>query len=146
MKSDSLEYWRSYFQTTNCDIFNIIKHAITVTVSNFPNEFRLRRDEIAELLFSREDGGCKSGFDREVPKLEAASSKENKANSGRDGHGGMNKNQVSNFSSGQAGELLRIKEILYNSKDKVCPLFVKFSSLLYIVQPSICAHMVTKSP
>ncbi|KAK4285207.1 hypothetical protein QN277_001936 [Acacia crassicarpa] len=118
MKSDSLEYWRNYFQTVNCDIFDKIKHAITVAVSDCPNEFRLRRDEIAELLFSREDGGCKSGFDGEATKLEAGSSKESKANSGRDGHEGMNKNQVSNFSSGQADEVLRIKEILHNSKDE----------------------------
>ncbi|KAI9115235.1 hypothetical protein K1719_013554 [Acacia pycnantha] len=118
MKSDSLEYWRNYFQTANSDIFDIIDHAIMVAVSDNPNEFRLRRDEIAELLFSSKDGGCESGFDGEATKLEAGSSKESKANSDRDDRGGMNKNQVSNFSSGQADEILRIKEILHNSKEE----------------------------
>ncbi|KAI9074239.1 hypothetical protein K1719_043804 [Acacia pycnantha] len=117
-KTGSLEFWRNYFQTANCDIFDIIDHAIMVAVSDRPNEFRLRRDEIAELLFSRKKRGCKSGFDGEGIILEAGSSKESKANSGRDDHGGMAENQVSKFSSGQADEILRIEEILHNSKEE----------------------------
>ncbi|KAI9115331.1 hypothetical protein K1719_013650 [Acacia pycnantha] len=118
LKSASLEYWRNYFQTVNCDIFDIIDHAIMVAVSDYPNQFRLRRHEIAELLFSRKEGGCKSGFDGEGIILEAGSSKESKANSGRDDHGGMGKNQVRQFSFVQADEILRIKEILHNSKEE----------------------------
>lgn len=153
MKSGSLENWRNYFRTANSDIFDIIDHAIMVAVSDCPKEFRLRRDGIAERLFScrmtrcvgcdrlelevsgddEEDGGCKSGFDREATELEAGASKESKVNSSRDDHGEMNRNQVSNFSFGEAealtdeieeesqmvGEVLRIKEVLHNSKEEV---------------------------
>ncbi|KAI9074217.1 hypothetical protein K1719_043782 [Acacia pycnantha] len=59
-----------------------------VAVSDCLNEFRLQRDEIVELLFSRKYGVWR------------------------------NKNQVSNFSSGQVDEILRIKEILHNSKEE----------------------------
>ncbi|KAI9121065.1 hypothetical protein K1719_008098 [Acacia pycnantha] len=161
MKSDSLEYWRNYFRTANSDIFDIIHHAIMVAVSDCPKQFRLRRDGIAEHLFSSRwtrcvgcdrlelavsgddegDGGCKTGFDREATELEAGASKESKVNSGRDDHEEMNRKQVSNFSFGEAealtdeieeeslmaGEVLRIKEILHNSKEE--PDSVLFESL-----------------
>uniref|UniRef100_A0A2P2KTT4 Uncharacterized protein MANES_08G061400 n=1 Tax=Rhizophora mucronata TaxID=61149 RepID=A0A2P2KTT4_RHIMU len=52
MKSGSLDYWRNYFRTANSDIFGIIDHAILVAASDCPKEFRLRRDRIAERLFS----------------------------------------------------------------------------------------------
>ncbi|EEF45077.1 probable mediator of RNA polymerase II transcription subunit 26b [Ricinus communis] len=52
MKSVSLDYWRNYFRTANSDIFAIIDHAIMVAASDCPKEFRLRRDRIAERLFS----------------------------------------------------------------------------------------------
>ena len=47
-----LHYWRDYFRTANSDIFNIIEHAIMVAASDCPKEFRLKRERIAELLFS----------------------------------------------------------------------------------------------
>ncbi|CAK7340286.1 unnamed protein product [Dovyalis caffra] len=52
MKSVSLDYWRDYFRTANSDIFGIIDHAILVAASDCPKEFKLRRDRIAERLFS----------------------------------------------------------------------------------------------
>ncbi|EXB43778.1 hypothetical protein L484_004632 [Morus notabilis] len=60
-KSGSLDYWRSYFRTANSSIFEIIDHAIMVAASDRPKEFRLRRDRIAEKLFScrlRKCCGC----------------------------------------------------------------------------------------
>lgn len=160
-KPGSLEYWRNYFRTANSDIFDIIDHAIMVAASDCPKEFRLRRDRIAERLFSSrltrcsgcdrvelavpdgeeveeddDDGGYKRrGFDRDGCEFEAGGSKESKVNSSRDDQGEMemNMNQVSNFSFGEAealtdeieeesqivGEVLRIKEILYNSVEEV---------------------------
>lgn len=159
-KPGSLEYWRNYFRTANSDIFDIIDHAIMVAASDCPKEFRLRRDRIAERLFSSrltrcsgcdrvelavpdgeeveeddDDGGYKRrGFDRDGCEFEAGGSKESKVNSSRDDQGEMemNMNQVSNFSFGEAealtdeieeesqivGEVLRIKEILYNSVEE----------------------------
>ncbi|XP_028766811.1 probable mediator of RNA polymerase II transcription subunit 26b isoform X2 [Neltuma alba] len=126
MKSRSLDYWRSYFRTANSDIFDIIDHAIMVAASDCPKEFRLRRDRIAERLFScrmtrclgcervelavsgvdqEYDGGCKSGFDRDGAEVEAGASKESKAHSSRDDRGDMNMNHVSNFSYGEAEAL-----------------------------------------
>lgn len=116
-KSGSLENWRNYFRTANSDIFDIIDHAIMVAASDCPKEFRLRRDRIAERLFSSrltrcsgcdrvelavpageeeeeavdDDGGCKSSeFDRDGCEFEAGGSKESKANSSRDDHREMN--------------------------------------------------------
>ncbi|MED6162090.1 hypothetical protein PIB30_067051 [Stylosanthes scabra] len=50
----SLDHWRSYFRSCSAssDIFEIIDHAIMVAASDCPKEFRLRRDRIAEMLFS----------------------------------------------------------------------------------------------
>ncbi|KAG6694477.1 hypothetical protein I3843_09G050200 [Carya illinoinensis] len=166
-KSGSLEYWRNYFRTANSDIFDIIDHAIMVAASDCPKEFRLRRDRIAERLFScrltrclgcdrvelavpggeeeEEDddgGGCKSsGFDRGRCEFEAGGSKESKVNSSRDDQGEMNMKRVSTYSYGDAEaltdeieeesqiveEVLRIKEILYNSEEE--PDSVLFDSL-----------------
>ncbi|KAJ7976568.1 Transcription elongation factor [Quillaja saponaria] len=151
MKSGSLDYWRNYFRGANCDIFDIIDCAIMVAASDCPKEFRLRRDRIAEMLFScrlnrclgcnrvelavpadGEDGGCKSGCDRDGGEFESGASKESKVNSSRDDHGEMNMNQVSNYSYGDAealtdeieeqsqvfGEVLRIKEVLFNREEE----------------------------
>lgn len=154
-KSGSLDYWRNYFRTANSDIFGIIDHAIMVAASDCPKEFRLRRDRIAERVFScrltrcsgcdrvelavpgdeeeDEDGGCKSGFDRDGAEFEAGASKESKVNSSRDDQGDMNTNQVSNYSYGEAEaltdeieeasqileEVSRIKEILRNCEEEV---------------------------
>ncbi|KAF4402578.1 probable mediator of RNA polymerase II transcription subunit 26b [Cannabis sativa] len=155
-KSGSLEYWRNYFRTANSDIFDIIDHAIMVAASDCPKEFRLRRDRIAERLFScrltrcsgcdhvelavpggdegddSDDGGFKSDFDRNGGEFEAGASKESKVNSTRDDQAEMNRNQVSNFSYGDAEaltdeieeesqiveEVFRIKEILQNCKEE----------------------------
>ncbi|KAK3028001.1 hypothetical protein RJ639_039091 [Escallonia herrerae] len=146
LKSGNLDKWRDYFRTANSDIFNIIEHAIMVAASDCPKEFRLRRDRIAEVLFScrltrcfgcdrvelavpegsEDGGGCKSGCDGD------GGSKDSKVNSSGDDQGKGNLNQVSNYSFGEAealtdeieeesqivGEVLRIKEIVDNSEDE----------------------------
>ncbi|KAK3006584.1 hypothetical protein RJ639_016901 [Escallonia herrerae] len=146
LKSGNLDKWRDYFRTANSDIFDIIEHAIMVAASDCPKEFRLRRDRIAEVLFScrltrcfgcdrvelavpegsEDGGGCKSGCDGD------GGSKDSKVKSSGDDHGERNLNQVSNYSFGEAealtdeieeesqivGEVLRIKEIVDNSEDE----------------------------
>lgn len=49
---ETIECWRKYFREANVDIFGVIHHAIMVASSDYPKEFRFRRDRIAELLFS----------------------------------------------------------------------------------------------
>ncbi|XP_057549507.1 probable mediator of RNA polymerase II transcription subunit 26b [Amaranthus tricolor] len=48
-----LDNWRDFFRNAkNSDIFDIIEHAIMVASSDCPKEFRVRRERIAELLFT----------------------------------------------------------------------------------------------
>lgn len=97
----SLDKWREFFRGANSDIFNIIKNAIMVAVTDCPNDFKMNRDRIAELLFAckstkcfgcdrvelalpnqldvvqkSDDGKCKSGIE--------TGTKESKANSSGD--------------------------------------------------------------
>ncbi|XP_010464771.1 PREDICTED: probable mediator of RNA polymerase II transcription subunit 26a [Camelina sativa] len=51
-RSESLDDWREYFRRGDSDIFGIIDNAIMVAASDYPNEFKSKRDSIAELLFS----------------------------------------------------------------------------------------------
>ncbi|GMI65676.1 hypothetical protein like AT5G05140 [Hibiscus trionum] len=128
MKGWPLEQWRGYFRTANSDIFDIIDHAIMVAALDCPKEFRLRRDRIAEKLFTckftrclgcdrvelvvpeYEDvddnraGGCHTSFKGEADEeFEAGGSKESKANSSRDE---PLMNQIaSNYSYGEAEAL-----------------------------------------
>ncbi|KAJ4706694.1 Transcription elongation factor [Melia azedarach] len=124
MKSGSLDNWRNYFRAANGDIFDIIDHAVMVAALDCPKEFKLRRDRIAEKLFTckltrcsgcdrvelavpgsefdeDEDGmiGCK----RDECEFEGGGSKESKVNSSRDDH--VNNQIVSNFSYGDAEAL-----------------------------------------
>jgi hypothetical protein len=189
MKSVSLDYWRNYFRTASSDIFGIIDHAILVAASDCPKEFKLRRDRIAERLFScrlikcsgcnrvelavpghdegvSDDGGCCSkrrdgdnsggvgggddddddddDVDIDIDdggfEYEGGGSKGSKVNSSNrdndidNGEVNVNDQLVYNFSYGDAealtdeieevsqtvDEVLRIKDILYNSQDEVC--------------------------
>lgn len=58
VKPGVLDDWRDYFRTSNSDIFDIIEHAIMVAASDCPQEFRIRRDRIAETLFSSKLAKC----------------------------------------------------------------------------------------
>ncbi|CAM8882762.1 unnamed protein product [Rhodiola kirilowii] len=130
MAGKGLDYWRRYFKSESSDIFEIIECGIMVAAADSPNEFKLKRGRIAELLFSCESRRC-LGCDHVelcVPVDE---------HDDDDVDGGQmktvrEKRQVSNFSYGDAealtdeieegsqlvGEVLRIKEILTNSQDE----------------------------
>ncbi|XP_043722697.1 probable mediator of RNA polymerase II transcription subunit 26b [Telopea speciosissima] len=145
-KSGALDYWRKYFGSTNLDIFEVIEYAIVVAASDCPKEFKMRRDRIAERLYTckytrcsgcdrvelavpeeelGDDGGCKSGGDFEV-----SVGKESKVNSCTKDNPEADLNRVSNYSFDEAealteeieeetqivGEVLRIKEILFDSQ------------------------------
>ncbi|KAH6783070.1 hypothetical protein C2S52_008029 [Perilla frutescens var. hirtella] len=47
-----LDTWRDYFRSSNSDIFSVIEHAIMVAACDCPNDFKAKRDGIAELLFT----------------------------------------------------------------------------------------------
>lgn len=139
---NNLDKWRNYFR--NCsgsDIFDIVEHGIMVAATDCPQEFKLRRDRIAEVLFSSKLTMC-IGCDRvelsvpsEVRKVDEGSKGSKVDSVSDDRNGGMNANKIesnSSYRDAEAltdeieeeaqifGEVLRIKEILENSKDEVC--------------------------
>lgn len=124
----SLDYWREYFRGANSDIFYIVEHAIMVAAIDCPKEFRLRRDHIAELLFSCKSTKCfgcdgvnssvpRNGFDmkeeegmkRKINEFEEEGRiKESKVESNGDVHQvemEVNVNNTSNLSYGEAERL-----------------------------------------
>lgn len=156
---NNLDKWRNYFKTCGgSDIFDIIEHGIMVAATDCPQEFKLRRDRIAEVLFSSNLTKC-AGCDRvelrvpsEVKKVDEGS-KGSKVGSISDYRkGGMNVNKIeSNFSYRDAealtdeieeeaqnyGEVLRIKEILENSKDEATSLIFESLQRLELMPLSV---------
>ncbi|XP_076958014.1 putative mediator of RNA polymerase II transcription subunit 26b [Bidens hawaiensis] len=157
-----MDYWREYFRGANADIFEIIEGAIKLAASDCPKEFKVRRDSIAQILFSCKLFKC-SGCGKEelaVPvddqenhhhgdvgfkdssKVTNFSRNDDNEEVEDDDHdddendhnvkGDESKHQVSNYSYGEAealtdeieresqtfGEVVRIKEIVDNSRDK----------------------------
>lgn len=49
---ESVEKWRKFFKGAGTDICSLIEYAIMVAASDCPNEFRRRRDRIAQRLYS----------------------------------------------------------------------------------------------
>ncbi|KAI3811791.1 hypothetical protein L1987_21523 [Smallanthus sonchifolius] len=47
-----MDYWREYFGSANANIFEIIEGAIKLAAFDCPKEFKVRRDHIAQILFS----------------------------------------------------------------------------------------------
>lgn len=129
VKPGALDDWRDYFRTSSSDIFDIIEHAIMVAASDCPQEFRIRRDRIAEKLFSCKlakcvvcdnvelsvpaggDGGDEVGGGCcKIVKFEegGGGSKGSKVNSCRDDQVvemNVMMNQLSNYSFGEAEAL-----------------------------------------
>jgi len=81
-----------------------------------------------------DDEGCKNGVERNGAEF-AGASKESKVNEGGDEDAEIDVNGVSNYSFGEAealtdemdeetqymGEILRIKDVLLNREEEVCP-------------------------
>lgn len=136
--SGSLDYWRKFFRSANSDIFEVIEHAVLVAASDYPEEFRSRRDRMVENLFTVLLPRC-FGCDRVAEGEEGNASvkrdgeKESKVDSNNVGPEDLNR-IVSNYSFDEAealteemeeegqivGEVLRIKEIFANHHDEVC--------------------------
>ncbi|KZV47566.1 putative mediator of RNA polymerase II transcription subunit 26b-like [Dorcoceras hygrometricum] len=61
--SVTLGKWREFFRSSNSNIFNVIEHAIMVAACDYPYDFKLKRDRIAEMLFVSKMTKC-FGCDR----------------------------------------------------------------------------------
>lgn len=128
--SMGLDKWRDYFRGANSDIFNIIEHAIMVAASDCPYDFKVKRNRIAEMLFTCKvtkcfgcdrvelavpdvDGGEKSSQEDDEDKCKSKDTKGSKVNSsGGDDDDDcnrevmeMNVNQISNHSYDEAEAL-----------------------------------------
>ncbi|XP_057497431.1 probable mediator of RNA polymerase II transcription subunit 26b [Actinidia eriantha] len=53
---EAIGEWHNYFESTGKDVFNVIENAIKVAVWYRPDDFLMRRDEIAQLLFKKQSG------------------------------------------------------------------------------------------
>ncbi|KAK9167850.1 hypothetical protein Scep_003041 [Stephania cephalantha] len=124
-KPSAIDQWRKYFQRGNTDIFEVIEHAIIVAASDYPNEFKIRRDGIAEKLFAcrltrcigcervelaipeEEERGVsfKSNSDGTGSGVEGVRVKESNLNSCTTNEKEMNENRGSNYSYDEAEAL-----------------------------------------
>lgn len=50
--SRSIDYWRRFFRSASSDIFEVVEQAIVVAATDRPEEFRGRRDRIAEKFYT----------------------------------------------------------------------------------------------
>ena len=137
--SVSLDKWRDYFRSASSDIFNIIEHAILIAASDCPHDFRLKRDRIAEMLFTCKLVKC-FGCDKSEDKLksEIDDTKESKVNS----YAEALTDEIEEESQFY-GEVLRIKDVVDHFEDEVCFLFLfnlfhllsLFDTVLIIIFP-----------
>lgn len=122
-----LDKWRDYFRSASSDIFDIIEHAILVAASDCPYDFKLKRDRIAEMLFTCKvikcfgcdraelavPGGGGGGFEKSEDKLKSEvdgggskDTKESKVNSSsrdyEDDHREVMEMNTRNYSDGDA--------------------------------------------
>ncbi|KAI4330551.1 hypothetical protein MLD38_028830 [Melastoma candidum] len=125
MKSNSLDYWRDYFRTADRDLFDVIDGAIMVAASDCPQVFKLRRDRIAERLFSCRLALC-SGCERVelvVPSEGAAVSRDdnrpmkNGIAGDVDDQGGSKGRKVNSSGSDGPGDFAVNRESNYNFGD-----------------------------
>lgn len=52
MDGEGLDQWRSFFLTASSSIFEVIENGIMVAAKDCPEEFKLKRGNIAEKLYS----------------------------------------------------------------------------------------------
>ncbi|KAL0928885.1 hypothetical protein M5K25_000815 [Dendrobium thyrsiflorum] len=166
-KSDSLDYWRKFFRSANSDIFEVVEQAIVVAAVDCPKEFRSRRDRIAEKLFTCKLSRCVgcNNVELQIPddgedlgeeegggsvKREVGE-KGSKMDSCNGEPEDLNRGGLSNYSYDEAealtdvmeeesqivGEVLRIKEVLYNKLDQSDAVLYESLRRLELMQLSV---------
>ncbi|WOK95949.1 putative mediator of RNA polymerase II transcription subunit 26b [Canna indica] len=159
--SGSLDYWRKFFRSANSDIFEVMEQAVLVAASDFPEEFRSRRDQIVEKMFTLLLPRC-YGCNRVAEGEEGDRSvkrdgeKESKVDS-NDGPEDLNR-IVSNYSFDEAealteeleeknqtlAEVTRIKEIFANFDDESDGLLFESLRRLQLMELSVEVLMATE--
>ncbi|KAI6673703.1 hypothetical protein NL676_001609 [Syzygium grande] len=137
---ESLDDWREFFATTDTDIFEFIDTAITLAALDRQRDFRLRRDCIAERLFSTlttqsrcpgyddPPASCDGGDDCVRANKESKTIRDNSKGDIKRDRVDMNPESYLDYGGAAAfgreidersqvvGEVLRIKQVLDNSQ------------------------------
>lgn len=132
----SLDYWRKFFRSANGDILEVMEQAVVVAATDYPDEFRSRRAQLAEKLFTAllpRCFGCVGAADGE--EGDGSVKRDDVVKRSNDDYGPEDLNGiVSNYSYDEAEalteeieeanevvtEVSRIKQILVNYQDEVC--------------------------
>ncbi|KAG0452463.1 hypothetical protein HPP92_025127 [Vanilla planifolia] len=170
--ADSLDYWRKFFQSADGDIFEVINRAILVAAADCPKDFRSRRDQIAEKLFTCRLSRC-FGCNRvelQVPddgeevgeeeggSVKRVAEKDSKVDSSNSDPEDFNRGGVSNYSYDEAealteemdeesqivGEVMRIKEVLCNHHDESDSFLFESLRRLQLMELSVETLKVTE--
>ena len=51
---ETIREWHDYFDSAGMDVFEVMENAIKVAIWYRPDEFLMRRDEIAQILFKKQ--------------------------------------------------------------------------------------------
>ncbi|KAJ8503881.1 hypothetical protein OPV22_004767 [Ensete ventricosum] len=162
----SFDYWRKFFRSADSDIFGVMEHAIVVAASDYPQEFRSRRDGLVEKFFTALLPRC-LGCDRVDPRgaegeegrgsVRRVGEKENKVDSSNDGPESSTR-VVSNYTYDEAEalteeievegqiveEVLRIKEILANHHEESDNVLFESLRRLQLMELSVDVLKVTE--
>ncbi|XP_073269168.1 probable mediator of RNA polymerase II transcription subunit 26b [Primulina huaijiensis] len=101
--SVSLDNWRDYFRSSNSDIFNVIEHAIMVAACDYPYDFKLKRDRIAEMLFVSKMTKC-FGCDRTELFVTNCDGVENNGNNAKSRTGESKDTEESKVNNNRGGD------------------------------------------
>ncbi|URE01314.1 hypothetical protein MUK42_19615 [Musa troglodytarum] len=162
----SVDYWRKFFRSADSDIFGVMEHAIVVAASDYPEQFRSRRDGLVEKFFTALLPRC-LGCDRVDPRgaegeegrgsVRRVGEKENKVDSSNDGPESSAR-VVSNYTYDEAEalteeieeegqiveEVLRIKEILANHREESDNVLFELLRRLQLMELSVDVLKVTE--
>ncbi|KAD6119620.1 hypothetical protein R6Q59_014867 [Mikania micrantha] len=124
-------YWREFFKTSNGDIFETIEKAIMIAASDYPKEFGIRRDGIAQTLFNCKLIKC---YGCDEVKLGVPAIDEQQDDDENHDNINVGNHQVSSYKydygvaealtdeieeeSQMFGEVMRIKQIVDNNQDE----------------------------
>ncbi|KAJ9550777.1 hypothetical protein OSB04_014822 [Centaurea solstitialis] len=148
-EAEIMDEWRNNLRsiTRNGDVFELIKRAIMVAAFDHPTEFLIKRDEIAQILFSSHHQENNIGCENKMLK-------EDKDVNNHDGiiYDGdlVHENHMVATTTTDDDEVLRIKHILDDAKLRESDESVVYESLSKLEEMGMCfktleATMIGKS-
>ncbi|XP_074581443.1 putative mediator of RNA polymerase II transcription subunit 26b [Curcuma longa] len=155
----TLDYWRKFLRSADGDIFEVMEQAVVVAATDYPDEFRSRRAQLAEKLFTvllPRCFGCVGASDGEEGDGSVKRDDGVKHSSDDDGPEDLN-GIVSNYSYDEAEalteeieeanevvtEVSRIKQILVNYQDESDSVLFESLRRLQLMELSVEVLMAT---